>query len=181
MCTGRFVWKGESLVMDCEEFPLIDCQLTFRITWKKTLLLITGTKKFNKSSIDIKGTQQWCLTRILFTFALNSARKSKCFLRSVARMASMTRKRKRLNSTCSRLTRKLYSGRDMKRFHAEAAWWFSKTERSLYRRAYSGKKSGEENEKITLNLGFQDDTHRSLHGPFSHLIALLRSRLKTLI
>lgn len=76
----------------------------------------------------------------LITFALNSARKSKCFLRSVARMASMTRKRKRLNSTCSRLTRKLYSGRDMKRFHAEAAWWFSNTERSLYRRAYRRKK-----------------------------------------
>lgn len=78
-----------------------------------------------------------------FTFALNSARKSKCFLRSVARMASMTRKRKRLNSTCSRLTRKLYSGRDMKRFHADAAWWFSKTERSLYRRAYGGRPRGD--------------------------------------
>ena len=79
----------------------------------------------------------------IFTLALNSARKSKCFLRSVARIASMTRKRKRLNSTCSRLARKLYSGRDMKRFHAEAAWWFSKTERSLYRRAYSGRPTGE--------------------------------------
>lgn len=56
-----------------------------------------------------------------FTFALNSARKSKCFLRSVARIASITRKRKRLNSTCSRLARKLYSGRDKKRFQAEAA------------------------------------------------------------
>ena len=79
----------------------------------------------------------------MVTFALNSAKKSKCFLRSVARMASMTRKRKRLNSTCSRLTRKLYSGRDMKRFHAEAAWWFSNTERSLYRRACSGRPRGE--------------------------------------
>lgn len=78
------------------------------------------------------------------TFALNSAKKSKCFLRSVARMASITKKRKRLNSTCSRFTRKLYSGRDMKRFHAEAAWWFSKTERSLYRRAYSVRGQREE-------------------------------------
>ena len=69
---------------------------------------------------------------LVLTLALNSARKSKCFFRSVARMASMTRKRKRLNSTWPRLPRKLYSGWDMKRFQAEAAWWFSRTERSLY-------------------------------------------------
>lgn len=98
----------------------------------------------------------------MVTFALNSAKKSKCFLRSVARMASMTKKRKRLNSTCSRLTRKLNSGRDMKRFHAEAAWWFSKTERSLYRTAYSGRPRGERN----------IETHRSLHGLMYHCTAL---------
>lgn len=81
---------------------------------------------------------EWLMAGWLFvsqikmvTFALNSAKKSKCFLRSVARMASMTKNRKRLNSTCSRFMRKLYSGRDKNRFHAEAAWWFSKTERSL--------------------------------------------------
>lgn len=89
------------------------------------------------------------LIRIV-TFALNSAKKSKCFLRSVARMASMTRKRKRLNSTCSRLIRKLYSGRDMKRFHAEAAWWFSKTERSLYRRAYSRRRGGDRSIQLLI-------------------------------
>lgn len=66
------------------------------------------------------------------TLALNLATKSKCFFRSVAKIASMTRKRKCLNSTWSRLTRKLYSGLDMKRFQAAAAWWFSRTERSLY-------------------------------------------------
>lgn len=66
------------------------------------------------------------------TLALNLATKSKCFFRSVAKIASMTRKRKCLNSTWSRLTRKLYSGLDMKRFQAAAAWWFSSTERSLY-------------------------------------------------
>lgn len=68
----------------------------------------------------------------LLTLALNLATKSKCFFRSVAKIASMTRKRKCLNSTWSRLTRKLYSGLDMKRFQAAAAWWFSRTERSLY-------------------------------------------------
>lgn len=67
----------------------------------------------------------------LVTLALNLATKSKCFFKSVAKIASMTRKRKCLNSTWSRLTKKLYSGRDMKRFHAAAAWWFSRTERSL--------------------------------------------------
>lgn len=86
-----------------------------------------------------------CSTECRVTFALNSARKSKCFLRSVARMASMTRKRKRLNSMCSRLMRKLNSGRDMKRFQAEAAWWFSKTDRSLYRRACNGREENEIN------------------------------------
>lgn len=57
----------------------------------------------------------------LVTLALNLATKSKCFFKSVAKIASMTRKRKCLNSTWSRLTKKLYSGRDMKRFHAAAA------------------------------------------------------------
>lgn len=77
------------------------------------------------------------------TLALNLATKSKCFFRSVARMASMTRKRKCLNSTWSRLTRKLYSGLDMKRFQAAAAWWFSSTERSLYSTACGGTRVGE--------------------------------------
>ena len=58
----------------------------------------------------------------LVTLALNLATKSKCFFRSVAKIASMTRKRKCLNSTWSRLTKKLYSVRDMKRFQAAAAW-----------------------------------------------------------
>lgn len=58
---------------------------------------------------------------VLLTLVLNSARKSKCFFRSVARIASMTRKRKRLNSTWSRLDRKLNSGWDRKRLQAEAA------------------------------------------------------------
>lgn len=69
---------------------------------------------------------------LLLTLELNSARKSKCFFRSVARMASMTRNRKRLNSTWSKLPRKLNSGWERNRLQAEAAWWFSKTERSLY-------------------------------------------------
>ncbi|KAK4829935.1 hypothetical protein QYF61_007658 [Mycteria americana] len=60
--------------------------------------------------------------------------------RSVAKIASMTRKRKCLNSTWSRLTRKLYSGLDMKRFQAAAAWWFSRTERSLYSTACESNK-----------------------------------------
>lgn len=70
-------------------------------------------------------------TKVEQTLALNSARKSKCFLRSVARIASITKKRKRLNSTWSRFDKKLYSGRDKKRFQADAAWWFSKTDLSL--------------------------------------------------
>ena len=67
------------------------------------------------------------------TLASNSARISKCRLRSVARIASMTRKRKRLNSPFSRLTSQLYCGLDSSSLQAEAAWWLSNTDRSLYR------------------------------------------------
>ena len=73
------------------------------------------------------------------TFALNSTKKSKCLLRSVARINSMTRNLNLLSSALSNEERKLNSGLETKRFHDDAAWWFSSTERSLYRRAYSGR------------------------------------------
>lgn len=69
------------------------------------------------------------------TFALKSERTSKCLLRSVASIASIARKRNRLNSDELSSHKKLYLGSDMRRAKAEAAWWFSRTERSLYNRA----------------------------------------------
>ena len=69
------------------------------------------------------------------TFALNSAKISKCRFRSVARMASITRKRKRLNSAASRPVRKLFCWLCNSKDQADAAWWFSSTARSLYRTA----------------------------------------------
>lgn len=125
----HFHWSSQYLAR-CHLPPGKTC--TVRLTWRQTFslpywLAVRWLTQITKRLIGCFFVPQ---INIL-TFALNSAKKSKCFLRSVARMASMTKKRKRLNSTCSRLTRKLYSGRDKKRFQAEAAWWFSKTERSL--------------------------------------------------
>lgn len=79
------------------KFPPIVCQKL------KDQYIIIYSDHVTQQSFKISSSQ---------TLALNSARKSKCFLRSVARMASMTRKRKRLNSTWSRLTKKLNSGLD---------------------------------------------------------------------
>lgn len=64
----------------------------------------------------------WYKTKLLIKFAT----KSEVFFSVMYRIASMTSERM-LNSTWSRLTKKLYSGRHEKVPRA-AAWWFSKTE-----------------------------------------------------
>ena len=76
----------------------------------------TEVQDLDKTSIKtILNNQQ------LFTLALNSDSKSKCLFRSVARMASIARNLKRLNSTVSSSHRKLYFGSDMRRAKAAAA------------------------------------------------------------
>ena len=72
-----------------------------------------------------------CNTIHLFTLALNSDSRSKCLLRSVAKIASIARNLNRLNATGSNSQRKLYLGSDMSRANAAAAWWFSSTDLSL--------------------------------------------------
>ncbi len=69
------------------------------------------------------------------TFALKLAKISKCIFRSVASIASTTKKRNRFISASSRDSRKLCAGTQVSRSQLAAAWWFSSTERSLYKTA----------------------------------------------
>lgn len=59
----------------------------------------------------------------------------KCLLRSVASMFSKTRNLNLFHSAASKLDKKLKPGFDLSNFHDDEAWWFSKTDLSLYIKA----------------------------------------------
>lgn len=116
---------------------------SFTHTWDRQRL---RDQEFNTSShIWIVMRWQWHLQELLlvavfstlfsvgnFTFEENFFINSKCFFKSVARIASTIRKRSLFHSAESRFLRKLNEGFEWSNSHDADAWWFSKTERSLY-------------------------------------------------
>lgn len=88
-----------------------------------------------KEKLLINLNAKMCWTRFHVTFALNSARRSKCRAKSVAKTASMTRNRNLLNCASFRLASQACRGLLSRSLQPAEAWWFSRTERLLYNTA----------------------------------------------